>query len=443
MRSIYKYEKKKGYLEYAYLFGMLYMTCGYAMNKYVGWFALTLLFCLSGLAVVMRFSNISVDKNTAVVFLIMILNILVTFLYNKESKNFFINFAQILLAFLFVSIVSFQNFVQKFTKLMYFLAAYSLIVYLIALLIPQVLTFFPITYNIQRLPAYNLGFSVVVQESNMLRNNGFFWEPGAYQTFLNLALIFLLFTKYKIEWKSIFVITFAIVTTYSTTGYICAGLIYIVYMWQRLFERQEKNNKKLKLIFIFTILFTGAVITYSILPNYVQHQLFGKVSIYFSDSDSIYATSSSVRFDAVKYAVEAFKKSPYIGLGREGFQAYIEQITGRNVITCTPLNWFAVYGVVMGILCNWGFFLLLIKKYFSNGKMVSILLWCIVILLLSSEDYSRNPTILLFVFYGYQVQKKGKLRIQELLEFPEVQSVIVQSSKENSEDDIEVVCSQN
>ena len=54
------------------------------------------------------------------------------------------------------------------------------------------------------------------------RNAGMFWEPGAFQCYINLALVILFFDKNKEEYNGkkfkliIFIIT--LLTTQSTTG---------------------------------------------------------------------------------------------------------------------------------------------------------------------------------------------------------------------------------
>jgi len=66
-----------------------------------------------------------------------------------------------------------------------------------------------------------------------LRNSGMFWEPGAFQAFINLCLFmnfyrmsFLLKQKYI----SLLIIVLALITTQSTTGYLIFALTIGVYI---------------------------------------------------------------------------------------------------------------------------------------------------------------------------------------------------------------------
>lgn len=94
-------------------------------------------------------------------------------------------------------------------------------------------------------PYYTVGLGI----SPLLgRNAGIFSEPGAHQIFLNFALLFLLGSsnrlglsknKYKI---SVLLLVISILTTQSTTGYMCLALVLIT----NLFKFNEKENSSFK-----------------------------------------------------------------------------------------------------------------------------------------------------------------------------------------------------
>ena len=60
-----------------------------------------------------------------------------------------------------------------------------------------------------------------------IRNSGPFWEPGAFSGFLIVALIFNLLIEQKIKTKKNILFILAIITTFSTTGYIAMFLLLI------------------------------------------------------------------------------------------------------------------------------------------------------------------------------------------------------------------------
>ena len=63
------------------------------------------------------------------------------------------------------------------------------------------------------------------------RNSGMFWEPGAFQGFLNMALFFAMYIKQQrfMRLKILIMIT-AIITTFSTTGYLALAYIVTLYV---------------------------------------------------------------------------------------------------------------------------------------------------------------------------------------------------------------------
>lgn len=65
------------------------------------------------------------------------------------------------------------------------------------------------------------------------RNSGMFWEPGAFQGYLNIAIAFALLLPHKNDkkWKlQIGILVAALLTTKSTTGYLVFGFIVIYYL---------------------------------------------------------------------------------------------------------------------------------------------------------------------------------------------------------------------
>lgn len=69
----------------------------------------------------------------------------------------------------------------------------------------------------------------------MTRNQGPYWEPGAFQVFLNLALLVLAIGNQKVRAaKYLAVVLIAcVLTTFSTTGYIALGLIGVCLLTSR------------------------------------------------------------------------------------------------------------------------------------------------------------------------------------------------------------------
>lgn len=94
----------------------------------------------------------------------------------------------------------------------------------------------------------------------LLRNSSMFWEPGAFQGYINMA--FLLFLPQLGElWKQhkrmMVTIIIALITTFSTTGYIAFAVIMLSYLFY-----YKKGSKSTSTIYFFIALI---LISYSFL----------------------------------------------------------------------------------------------------------------------------------------------------------------------------------
>ncbi|MDU6365061.1 MAG: hypothetical protein E6582_16250 [Clostridium sp.] len=84
------------------------------------------------------------------------------------------------------------------------------------------------------------------------RNSGMFWEPGAFQCFINISLIFELFGEKKNKFNIIlFIIT--IITTQSTTGYIIMAMVLLYSMVTLKIKFKNKTN----VILLFLVIIIG------------------------------------------------------------------------------------------------------------------------------------------------------------------------------------------
>ena len=280
---------------------------------------------------------------------------------------------------------------------------------MLRLLEPNIISYFPIITNSTGVTAHNVLFTTIPTSAYLLRNQGIFWEPGAYQTFLNFALIFVLFIDVENIQRKTLILTCAILTTLSTTGYLVALLIFMAYIIDLLLSKKEANNRKYKYLLLAIISLIIGVVIFINLPDKARYQLFGKVSNYLSSDihNSTTRSSTSVRVDAFIYAIKAFFASPIFGIGytdlenlaiREGFLMW----------TATPANWLAVFGFIPGLVLNVG--LVKLALNLSDKWIVKFILVVSIFLTIIAEEYSRNPSILIFCLYGYNMSKLHNLK---------------------------------
>lgn len=224
------------------------------------------------------------------------------------------------------------------------------------------------------------------------RNQGIFWEPGAFQGYLNWALLLLL-NKYNLKKKQIrikaIVLMLTIASTQSTTGYFVFALVLTM---SYLNHVQEKGLK----IHTLIVLFAGLVLIFLVLNSNV-------VQMKFSDSSTGYEsflTRLNDNINGIKIALI----SPVFGLGYS---------------TPRYFDLLAQYGIVAnssGILCAlqefglfFGSFYLLcyIKGQWKSVRFKhwSLVIFIIAMLILNSGEVFITRAIFLIYLFRFTDEK--------------------------------------
>ena len=107
--------------------------------------------------------------------------------------------------------------------------------------------------------------------------------------------------------------------------------------------------------------------------------------------------SAEVRLNSFTYVLDEFIRSPIVGMGPSGKDNLKE--LGITMMTFTPLNYFAFYGLLMGIIHVYG----LIKVMRLRHKRIieAVIVLFVLVLSTVSEQFAFNPILMCFSFYGY------------------------------------------
>lgn len=375
------------------------MISGERWNTAVSFMAAYLLIFISGS---MRF-NASQDKFLLAVFLIAV--VLLIFKVKKVDLGFLL-YCCVFLAFLFLiwgytdgslslssaigtiirlvtayALVAFLRdlFVDRMLQVIYFLALVSLIGFMIDqlhLLTPLV-TRLPVIGNGVAYEGFLYGFRSSVHPD---RNHSIFYEPGAYQLFLNAALYALVFFKgnweQKRRLKYLVVILIALVTTQSTTAYLMTAMILAA-----AFVKSNVISLRQKVTLAVGVAFVVAVFS-GIFYNTVVH----KISDYLDIQDM--ADSSNRRSFDPLVDLDIVKRYP-LGVGLEKYRVYFAAIGRIPDTTSGSSNGitrlFAIYGIPFGA------FLLLSYSWFFirclGMNVVSLLGMGLLLIALWSQSY--------------------------------------------------------
>jgi len=128
---------------------------------------------------------------------------------------------------------------------------------------------------------YNLNLSV------QARNCGPFWEPGMFQAFLNFALLMMVFSeKRKGNIVRACILVFAVITTFSSTGYFLLVCMTIMKLLQT-----DMNAKRIAAIAVITIGGVILISNLSMLLFYIDQYTLYSVSAKFLNGGNVSVTT--------------------------------------------------------------------------------------------------------------------------------------------------------
>ena len=383
------------------IFLELFMTSGFSFVNNLMPRSLVITIWLLMIAMLLK-SKMRISKRQACIVVALAVIITISSIINHEElllAAFYI--FPLFVVLLLQSALNYEDFKVYFVEIIYVLCIVSLIGFAVFTLIPQANSLFTV-YGVKGKRFSNL---ILFVYRNNYRNQGMFWEPGAFQTFINLAILYEIFAD-RINKKRLIVYIICIITTFSTTGYACTLLIIIIFLLGGN-THVNRNYKSTKHILI-ALLAISSIILFSFgdyLFSVSSNTIFGKLIIFFNRREYLAETgnqlsSASIRFFSIIKPIEVFFNKPIFGYGYSGLSEYLWQFTfGMN--TCTFINYFAVYGVFYGLIMMVGF---LRNARFVNktGRgIISLLVFITFFLITASEDYVNNSFFVLLVLYGY------------------------------------------
>ena len=376
------------------IFTMLYMSSSYNIAIISGTLTLGISFICSVLVILVCKKDVINMRLLLIVILLNITVFVTTILTGDAIRDAIIMCSSILIAMIFVTQIKFEKYCIIFTNIIMIIAVYSLVAYVISITFPSIIRLFPSAYYRPTEEVYNLGLTFVNLRHDLIRNMGIFWEAGAYQTYLVFAILLELFVN-KTRRFVLVLLAFALLTTWSTTGFINGLIILLIYI---IYKNRDSRMKYGKSILAVTILAITIVSIYSVLPKDVQYASIGKIS-YYLDSDKTQVTSASVRFSATIEPLKAYLKSPILGVGYSGLRESVLD-EGHTMITNTFVNWFAAYGIIFGLIFCIGLYNFSKKLEQNASPLLLALIITTIIFSIATQQYLRNISILIFLLYG-------------------------------------------
>ena len=305
-----------------------------------------------------------------------------------------------------IAIIVKDRFVSIFVTTMYYIAIVALVVYLLCL--DPTIQSFLINDLTQNFTSLNVEAAMiegggknfiihnfaagdnVLEATDMLRNCGPFWEPGMFAIFLNIALfLHNIVEKQNLPLCNIILVA-ALVTTFSTGGYVCGLLVLLLYI---IVGRQNH------------IVSAVCIVLFIVLAQYfMQLEFIGEKAM--DQSEEFEIGSDVSRFGAFLTQLEMIKDHPVLGGAK--ISDYSLYADNRTLASGTLLP-FVNYGIPIG-LCYMAIMLQsLIELVKSKGqKVIAGVVFFILLLVLSfSQTILLSLWMMTIIFVGL-ITKENK-----------------------------------
>lgn len=346
------------------------------------------------------------DYNIFIIYSLYIFAYYIKYNFEFDPAFSFRVFSYISLAYFTLKLTG-DKFFKIYEDLIFMFAAISLPLFMIMAIDYDFL--YKIVRGLQSylgLPLYNMNYAsifIFTLNKGQIRNCGFAWEPGAFSEFLSLGLIiYLARNNFDISRSRFWIITAALLTTFSTTGYLALAVISVWYIFN------VPYNKKLILIpffiFIFIYIIELPFMKEKIIKLSQQPiEAFEKTAHLSRRVGSSYSLG---RFAGLIMNIKDFINHPVIGYGGHGELTFAGQ-RDINIFSINGLGvWLSRYGAI-------GFMLLVylynksfnyMSKLFEFNKPIFLL--GVMFVLGFGFGLLESSLFFTFMLSGYLLEEK-------------------------------------
>ena len=389
--SAKKKSNSKDIIEYILIIALYYVTGG--AFSYFNYSMQIIVFFLVSLFICIKFGGKKYALRSSAVVPLTLMSffiIIVPIFFNDSISTYIAIIMQLAIGLFCASVISPESFKQKFINVITFFAGVSLIGFAVGMVMPGVALLFPVsTVEDSSVYYYNAGIYVFMSPKGYAsflltdRNAGICWEPGCYQAFLNIGLLFLLNQQEKQHQKYFFykftILIITVVTTVSTTGLIILLLLLIFYfpVW----------GKGLKLSWVL-LPFLFLLIVWLYDSTSLGGILQDKLSAEFGETNSFL---DRISLNKISYFFDSNTGLPYFfGMSFSKWLTYDTEIWNS---------------VIHSLLClGTPFTLIHLIGYWKGSNLLvrkTGLLFIVMIMCASTETFFWRVFFNTFAFYGW------------------------------------------
>lgn len=406
MKNIFLSLNATSIIDYFFVIALIFLSG----NQIFGDISLIIVFFLVLILFISRKKQFDIKFIFLILFFLTIL-LLQTFIFDFYSWRTIVGACIRIVVVYFILISIGKSFIDKFIKVMYYIAIISLIVFSLIVILPGFVDFlinnFTIMniirddYSIQR---FYLGFYTVPispMYGVLLRNTGPFWEAGALGGYVIIALIFNIISKKKIVNKINIIYLLTIITTFSTTSIISLFLLFFFY------AVFVKKSISINFLLLPILILIGAFLFIKV--DFLAAKIITNFKLMNNPVNLLYGPSS--RFlDAVR-DLDDFRGHEMLGRGGHSQTRFLKKYKDNNRMSRTEgmTDFLVRYGIMFFILTIFFIYysqVSLIEMYGYVDKSFAVGTTIVLFVLLQSELYFNYPLFwgLLFL-YRYRKNK--------------------------------------
>lgn len=314
-------------------------------------------------------------------------------------------FVRLFFSFNVIQIVG-DQFADKWIRLIRFISIVSIVMFIVQLIVPALLFDMNDLFSIpERENSNSILFNFMYL--HQYRNCGPMWEPGVFAALLIITLFISEVYKKKLFTKYNFPIILALLTTFSTTGYLALLVITVLHFIQ------EKSFSVSYYILLFIVI--AAVASFQIIDDKITSQYYGlSDEIYGVDQASDEYKVSISRYASFVVDYDVFAERPWLGYGADilttnkntYFQEYGENINRSSGIMSQLVR----FGLV-GLVVFFGAMYKSFKSITSIKNSIGGIILLLLLLFSSPISYSTVILMLLFLVFtkSYAFSQENKI----------------------------------
>lgn len=404
---------------------LLLLSSGYAVvsldpDSFTKTLMIVILFCTAALIFVFYFDKTALmaslkRKRLPFAFILILLfafSTILTMLASGETNDLLFYAAFGMLAasgFIIAHFFDFKSFVKGFSGIMYIVCLVSLFFYFFYFITRKNFSPLPV-FSSRTGTQYANFFYLSFQNTNSIRLQGPFWEPGLFSSMLVLALALEICFLPKINWKHFVLFSVANVLTFSTFGYVAYLLILLLLV--------KKLSHKKTTVIVFCSLAVALLILFIVFYKPIVNFLSSSFPAIFGKLSGTGNESLTTRLYCPYVDLLIFIKSPFFGVGMsEAASQYADYMASAQFAdlldsqTSTTFFMMAEFGV-FGLLFTVGLILGVFKSK-RTDILSKILLSLIILIVLNKEPHSliAFDWVLLFILIkdAFEPNERGAL----------------------------------